>query len=70
MAIGTFGVAAITTVVTLLGLSLAVATISPHRVRELRKVGPRLKRFGGFVLIVLGLWFGYLAFGNPRFLLP
>ncbi len=54
----------------LTGAAVLMATASDHRIAELRNQGPHMKRVGGVVLIIVGLWFMYLAMANPTYLLP
>lgn len=65
-----FGIAAATLVLTLTGAAVALANVSTLRVSELRTAGPEVKRLGGGLLIVIGLWFFYLSIANPTYLLP
>ena len=64
-----FGIAAGTLVLTLTGAAVTLANVSAVRVRELRVAGPEVKRLGGVLLIVIGLWFFYLSIANPAYLL-
>ena len=65
-----FAIAAATLVFTLAGASIALATVSERRLDDLRTHGPHVKRFGGFVLIGIGMWFVYLAAANLTYQLP
>jgi len=65
-----FGIAAATLVLTLTGAAVTLANVSVARVHELRTAGPEVKRFGGVLLVVIGLWFFYLSIANPTYLLP
>lgn len=65
-----FAIAAGTLVLMLTGAAVLLATASDHRLAELRSQGPHMKRVGGVVLIIVGLWFMYLAMANPTYLLP
>jgi cytochrome c biogenesis protein CcdA len=69
-AIAAFTIAATTLVLTLAIASLALASISDRQLAEVRTQGPYVKRIGGFILIVVGAWFAYLAITNPTYLLP
>ncbi len=64
-----FGVAAATLVFVLVGSALVVATVSERRLDDLRVQGPHVKRVGGVLLIIIGLWFIYLTAANPAYLL-
>ena len=49
---------------------MVLATVSDRRLDDLRTKGPPMKRLGGVLLIIVGLWFLYLAMANPTYLLP
>jgi hypothetical protein len=57
-------------VLTLVGGSIAMATISERRLDDLRTQSAHMKRLGGLVLITIGLWFAYLAAANPTYIIP
>lgn len=65
-----FAIAAATLVLMLTGAAMVLATVSDRRLDDLRTKGPPMKRLGGVLLIVVGLWFLYLAVANPTYLLP
>ncbi|MGH3442911.1 MAG: hypothetical protein ACRDUY_12900 [Nitriliruptorales bacterium] len=52
-----FGVAAAVLVVLLFAASLGVAVAQEAVVQRVRAAGPTVKRWGGWVLVVIGTWF-------------
>lgn len=54
----------------LVGGATVVAGVSDQRLLEFRSAGPAMKRWGGTLLIGVGVWFGFLALANPIYLLP
>lgn len=48
-------------VVLLFALSFAIATARERTVEGLRAAGPAMKRWGGRVLVLVGVWFVVLA---------
>ncbi len=55
-ALGAFAAAAVTMVVLLFSLALTIGLAQERTVRAIRARAPRVKRWGGYVLIGVGLW--------------
>lgn len=51
-----FGVAALAVVALMFGLATAIASARETLVERLRDGAPRVKRWGGRVLVTVGLW--------------
>jgi protein-S-isoprenylcysteine O-methyltransferase Ste14 len=51
-----FATAAVVIVLLLFGLSLAVATAQTEVVAALRAYAPQVKRWGGWILLGVGIW--------------
>lgn len=51
-----FGVAGIVIVLLIFGLAFAIGMAKSEFVARLRTSGPRVKRWGGIILIIVGLW--------------
>lgn len=62
MTVLAFAVAATIFVTLLVAASFTVSTVSSTTLKPLRMTGPSVKRFGGFVLLFVGVWFTVLAF--------
>lgn len=45
----------------MLGLAVAIGTAQERLVATLRAAAPQVKRWGGVILIIVGLWFLALA---------
>lgn len=56
-----FSMAAFVVVALLFGLSYVVATARQRVVDGLREAAPRIKAWGGWILIVVAVWLGALA---------
>jgi protein-S-isoprenylcysteine O-methyltransferase Ste14 len=54
----------------LLSASVAVPLLTAEMRGPLRMVGPAVRRWGGYVMMVVGLWFLVLAFLTRPPLLP
>ncbi len=48
--------------------AITLAVVSDRRITDLKAQGPHVKRLGGTPLIVIGLWFVFLAVANPTYL--
>ena len=60
-----FGVAALTIALLMFGLAFAVATAQDGLVGRLETSTGAIKRYGGYVLVVVGAWFLLVsAFGD------
>jgi len=46
----------------LIGASFTVTTVRSSALRPIKMAGPAVKRFSGFVLLAVGVWFTVLAF--------
>ncbi len=56
-----FGVAGVAIVVLASASALTVALAQEHLAKRLEAAGPTMKRWGGWVLIVVGTWFVLLG---------
>lgn len=51
-----FGVAGLVIVLLIFGLALVIGTAQDQFIAKLRAEAPRVKRWGGVILMVVGLW--------------
>lgn len=51
-----FGVAGLVIVLLIFGLAIAIGTAQTEFITRLRAEAPQVKRWGGFILIIVGLW--------------
>ena len=65
-----FAIAAATLVLTLTVAAVLLATVSDRRIADIGAQSTNVKRTAGVLLIIIGLWFTYLAVANPTYLLP
>jgi hypothetical protein len=56
-----FGTAAAVFVTLIMAASVAVSFLNAETLRPVRMTGPAVKRWSGFVLVAVGLWFVILA---------
>jgi len=64
-----FTIAAAALALMLTAAAVLLTSVSDRRRDDLRTQGPHMKRVGGVLLIIVGLWFVYLAVANPTYLL-
>ena len=56
-----FATAALVFVALLLAASLVVSSVTAEVLRPMRMTGPAVRRWSGFVLVAVGIWFAVLA---------
>jgi hydrogenase/urease accessory protein HupE len=57
-----FGLAAAIFVTLLISASVLISSAGTAVLKPVRTSGPTVKRFSGFVLVAVGIWFVFLAF--------